>query len=75
MFFKDKKLGDRELHTVSGAVVTAGGNINVIFFDFPRMPGRPNVLVIDTDLQRKELLESLSAGKEDQTSGDRKPPR
>ena len=69
MFFKDKKFGDRELNTVSGAVAAAGGNVNVIFFDSPRMPGRPNVLVIDTDLQRKEMLESLSAGPEDQASG------
>lgn len=61
MFFKDKKFGDRELNTVSGAVAAAGGNVNVIFFDSPRTPGRPNVLVIDTDLQRKELLESLGA--------------
>ncbi len=64
MFFKDKKFGDRELHTVSGAVAVAGGNVNVIFFDSPRMPGRPNVLVIDTDLQRKELLEGLSVRQE-----------
>ena len=73
MFFKDKKFGDRELHTLSGAVAVAGGNVNVIFFDSPRMPGRPNVLVIDTDLQRKELLENLSA-KQDGQQGKRETP-
>lgn len=61
MFFKDKRLGDRELHTSSGVLAKDGGNYDVIVFDSPRVPGRPNVLVIDVDLQRKELLESLAA--------------
>ncbi|MBU3664497.1 MAG: hypothetical protein FGM15_01275 [Chthoniobacterales bacterium] len=59
MFFQDKKFGDRDLHTLSGLAAKPGENCNVIFFDSPQTPGRPNVLAINADQQRNELLESL----------------
>lgn len=61
MFFKDSKFGDKELNTTSALVAEAGDVCNLIVYDSARMPGRPNILVINATKQRNELLEIVAA--------------
>lgn len=65
MFFADPKLGPGEFNTSSGLLAEPGRSYNVFFFDSPRKPGRPRVLVTDAMQMRDDYLNALSANKED----------
>lgn len=77
MFFRDTKLGPGEFNTSSGLLAEPGRSYNVFFFDSPRKPGRPRVLVTDVTQLRRDFIDAANAAQEDAQEeaggGDRKP--
>jgi hypothetical protein len=71
MYFKDNKLGPGDHNTLSGILAEAGRSYNVVFFDSPRKPGRPRVMVTDITQLRQDFVEaSKNEDKESEESGN-----